>query len=421
MDLIKAPKGTKDVVPSESYKWQYIENILKDTADKWAISQIRFPVFEHTELFLRGVGETTDVVSKEMYTFMDKGGRSITLRPEGTASAVRMFLENSLYAGPLPLKVYYIAPNFRYEKPQAGRLRQHHQFGAEYFGANSPLADSELICMADTFLKKLGITNITAHINSIGCPECRPNYQKKLYKFLDSKKENLCSTCNDRLAKNPMRILDCKSPHCNALTKEAPVSIDYLCHSCIDHMESVKASLENLNINFEIDTGIVRGLDYYCKTVFEFVSNDIGAKGTILGGGRYDALVEMLGGAPTSAIGFGCGIERLIMLMENLNLPFGEKKHIDIFVANTGDDTKGFTENFVLQLRLAGISVASDLSFKSIKNQLKYADKIGTKYNIVIGADEISSNKITLKNMYTGEKIIVDLCAREIAKIIMEA
>lgn len=421
MNLIKAPKGTKDVVPNESYKWQYIENILKDTAEKWGISEIRFPVFEHTELFLRGVGETTDVVSKEMYTFMDKGGRSITLRPEGTASAVRLFLENSLYAGALPLKAYYIAPNFRYEKPQAGRLRQHHQFGVEYFGAASPLADSELICMADTFLKRLGITNITAHINSIGCPGCRPNYQDILYKFLASKKEDLCPTCNDRLGKNPLRILDCKNPSCNELTKDAPVSIDYLCDVCTKHMESVKSSLKNLDIDFVIDTGIVRGLDYYCKTVFEFVSNDIGAKGTILGGGRYDGLVEMLGGASTSAIGFGCGIERLIMLMENLNLSFGNANLPDIFVANTGDDTKEYTEKFVMGLRMQGISAVSDLNDKSLKNQLKYADKIGAKYNIVIGTDEISSENITLKNMYTGEKIIANLSAKEIAKIIMEA
>lgn len=421
MELIKAPKGTKDVVPNESYKWQYIENILKDTANKWGISEIRFPVFEHTELFLRGVGETTDVVSKEMYTFMDKGGRSITLRPEGTASAVRLFLENSLYAGALPLKAYYIVPNFRYEKPQAGRLRQHHQFGVEYFGAGSPLADSELICMADTFIKKLGITNITAHINSIGCQDCRPNYQKKLYEFLNSKKQNLCSTCNDRLDKNPMRILDCKSPNCNEFTRDAPVSIDYLCGECVQHMNSVKSSLKNLDINFVIDTGIVRGLDYYSKTVFEFVSNDIGAKGTILGGGRYDGLVEMLGGTPTQAIGFGCGIERLIMLMENLGVSFGENNFPDIFVANIGDDTKDYTEKTVFQLRMAGITAVSDLSNKSLKNQLKYADKIGARYNVVIGTDEISSKKITLKNMYTGEKIIVELCVTEIAKIIMEA
>lgn len=421
MPLIKAPKGTKDVVPNESYKWQYIENILKDTASKWGISEIRFPVFEYTELFLRSVGETTDVVSKEMYTFMDKGNRSITLRPEGTASAVRMFLENSLYAGALPLKAYYIAPNFRYEKPQAGRLRQHHQFGVEYFGAASPLADSELICMADTFLKKLGITNITAHINSIGCKHCRPNYQKNLCEFLNSKKENLCQTCNDRLDKNPMRILDCKSPSCNEQTANAPVSMDYLCQDCIEHMHSVKTSLKNLNISFDIDTGIVRGLDYYSKTVFEFVSNDIGAKGTILGGGRYDGLVEILGGTPMPAIGFGCGIERLIMLMENLGLSFGEQSLPDIFVANMGDDTKEFTEKFVLQLRLSGIIAVSDLNNKNLKNQLKYADKIGAKYNIVIGEDEISSGQIILKNMYTGDKIISELSAKNISKIIMEA
>jgi histidyl-tRNA synthetase len=417
---IKAPKGTKDVVPAQIYKWHYVEGVLRETAREFGFHEIRFPVFEHTELFNRGIGDTTDVVQKEMYTFEDKGGRSITLRPEGTASTVRAYLENSLYAGTLPFKAYYIVPNFRYEKPQAGRLREHHQFGVECFGAAAPSADAEVISLADTFLKRLGIRNVTVHLNSIGCPDCRPKYHQALKEYFADRKDKLCDTCLDRLDRNPMRILDCKCPECQEVAKGAPVAIDYLCDDCREHFEKVKNYLTDMEIPFEIDTGIVRGLDYYSKTVFEFVSNDIGAQGTICGGGRYDGLVEQLGGPKTPGLGFGCGLERLLLVMESVGAEIPQEAKPDLYLANLGENADKLVQKLTHQLRLLGLQVERDIVGRGLKPQMKYADKIGAKYSAVIGDGEIESGKIRLKNMETGEQSEIALDAQAIAQAIQK-
>ena len=406
-DIIKGPKGIKDVLPSESYKWQYIENTARNIAKTYNINEVRVPMFEHTELFHRGVGDTTDVVQKEMYTFLDKGNRSITLRPEGTASTVRLCLENSLLNGALPLKTYYVVPNFRYEKPEAGRLRQHHQFGVEYFGTKDPSADAEVISVAHTLLKKLQINNAEVHINSIGCNTCRPTFHENLTKFFEDKKEHLCELCNDRLYKNPMRIIDCKNANCKEIAKDAPLAIDNLCEECDTHFADVKKYLTTLDIPFVVDTSIVRGLDYYTKTVFEFVSKESGL--TICGGGRYDGLVETLGGKPTPALGFGCGIERLIMMLENVSDGFGDSPCPEIFIANIGDEANLFVSKLVLDLRLNGVKAEKDISLRTLKAQMKYADKINAKYTTVIGDGELETLECTVKNMETGEKETIKL------------
>ena len=321
--MINIPKGTKDVLPQESYKWHYVEDLARKTAKDFCASEIRTPTFEHTELFLRGVGDTTDIVNKEMYTFEDKGGRSITLKPEGTAGVARAFIENSLYAGAQPTKMYYITPVFRYERPQAGRLREHHQFGVEYYGSDSPYADVEVMMIAKTFFDRLGIRKLQLNINSIGCRKCRKDYNEALKEYLRSELDKMCPTCRERFEKNPLRILDCKEEGCKAITAGAPVILDYLCDDCRAHHESVCAQLTKLGIDFKVNPHIVRGLDYYTRTVFEFISSDIGAQGTVSGGGRYNDLIEDVGGKPCPAVGFGMGLERLILTMEALGLPFG--------------------------------------------------------------------------------------------------
>ena len=401
-DIIKGPKGVKDILPSESYKWQYIENIARILAEKFNINEVRVPMFEHTELFHRGVGDTTDVVQKEMYTFLDKGNRSITLRPEGTASTVRLCLENSLLNGALPLKTYYIVPNFRYEKPEAGRLRQHHQFGVEFFGTADPSADAEVISIADTLLKNLGINNAEVSINSIGCPKCRPVFHANLKEYFEDKKEHLCELCLDRLDKNPMRIIDCKNPNCKEIAKDAPTSIDNLCDECETHFNGTQKYLTALEIPFIVDTGIVRGLDYYTKTVFEFVSSTTGL--TICGGGRYDGLVETLGGKPTKALGFGCGIERLIMMIEENNASFGVQPSVDLFIANIGEEASLFVTKLTNDLRKIGFSAEKDIAGRTLKAQMKYSDKICAKFTTVIGDGELESQKCVMKNMETGDK-----------------
>ena len=313
--MINIPKGTKDVLPQDSYKWQYVEGVARETAKLFNLKEIRTPVFEHTELFQRGVGDTTDIVTKEMYTFKDKGDRSITLKPEGTAGAVRSFIENGMYNGVLPAKMYYITPAFRYERPQAGRLREFHQFGVELFGAKSAQTDAEAIAVADTLLNKLGL-QVKLYINSIGCPTCRAAYNKALKAFFEPHLEGLCYDCKTRFEKNPLRLLDCKEEACKQVNKNAPSILDYLCEDCHNHFEEVKACLDLAGISYEIDPRIVRGLDYYTRTVFEFVSSAIGAQGTVCAGGRYDGLIEELGGNSAPAVGFAAGIERLLIVME---------------------------------------------------------------------------------------------------------
>ena len=400
--MINIPKGTKDVLPRESYKWHYVEDLARKTAKDFCACEIRTPTFEHTELFLRGVGDTTDIVNKEMYTFEDKGGRSITLKPEGTAGVARAFIENSLYADAQPTKMYYITPVFRYERPQAGRLREHHQFGVEYYGSDSPYADVEVMMIAKTFFDRLGITKLKLNINSIGCRKCRKDYNNALKEYLRSKLDKMCPTCRDRFEKNPLRILDCKEEGCKAITAGAPVILDYLCDDCRAHHESVCAQLTKLGINFEVNPRIVRGLDYYTRTVFEFISSDIGAQGTVSGGGRYNDLIEDVGGKPCPAVGFGMGLERLILTMEALGLPFGEAGVPDVYIAPLCDEAKDEAMLLANMLRSAGISVDTDLLGRSFKAQLKYVNKTGARYMIVVGTDEIASGEYQVKNLLSG-------------------
>lgn len=405
-------------MPAEIKLWQYIEETARKTAELYGYSEIRTPVFENTELFQRGVGDTTDVVQKEMYTFSDKGGRSITLKPEGTATLVRSYIENSLYAAPQPTKLCYIIPCFRYEKPQSGRLREFHQFGIECFGAASPLCDAEVIALADTFLKNAGITNYELNINSIGCPSCKKEYNEKLVEYFSQYKDKLCQTCLERLEKNPMRIIDCKSEVCSEIAKGAPKMIDYLCDECSSHFEEVKKGLDNIGIKYKINPDIVRGLDYYTKTVFEFTSNALGAQSTVCGGGRYSGLVEELGGKPAEGIGFAAGLERLILILKKED-GFKNKESVpDLFVGAIGNEAQSFAQKLIYNLRNLGIRAEQDLLERSVKAQMKYADKIRAAYSVVIGEDEIAKEKACFKNMTTGEQTECALESAEILKLL---
>lgn len=407
--ITKAIKGTKDVLPKDVHKNQYIEATALDIASKFGYKEIRTPVFEHTELFQRGVGDTTDVVQKEMYTFEDKGGRSITLRPEGTAGAVRSFLENGLCNEALPQKVCYLTSCYRYEKPQAGRLREFHQFGVECFGTASPLADAEIIALAKSIFDTLGVRDLSLEINSIGCPKCRAEYHKALKEYFASRKDELCDTCKGRLDRNPMRILDCKSPICHEIAQGAPVVIDYLCDECKEHFEKVQKYLDAQNIEYKINPQIVRGLDYYTKTVFEFVSNSIGAQGTVCGGGRYDGLVEELGGQHTASLGFAMGLERLMLLMEAQGCEFPQAEKPDLFIVALGEKATLKALEIAKDMREEGFSALLDLNQRSIRAQMKYADKLGAKFNVVIGDNEVENKIAKLKNMQTGEETEINL------------
>ena len=407
--ITKAIKGTKDVLPKDVHKNQYIEATALDIASKFGYKEIRTPVFEHTELFARSVGDTTDVVQKEMYTFDDKGGRSITLRPEGTAGAVRSYLENGLCNEALPQKVCYLISCYRYEKPQAGRLREFHQFGVECFGSASPLADAEIIALAKSLFDTLGVKDLSLEINSIGCPTCRAEYHKALKEYFSSRKDELCNTCKSRLDRNPMRILDCKSPICHEIAEGAPVVIDYLCDECKEHFENVQKYLKAQNIEYTINPQIVRGLDYYTKTVFEFVSNSIGAQGTVCGGGRYDGLVEELGGQHTPSLGFAMGIERLMLLMEAQGCEFPEAEKPDLFIVALGEKATLKAVEIAKDMREEGFSALLDLNQRSVRAQMKYADKLGAKFNVVIGDNEVEAKTAKLKNMQTGEETEINL------------
>ena len=402
--MINIPKGTKDLLPQDSYKWQFIENTAREVAKIFNIKEIRTPTFEHTEVFLRGVGETTDIVNKEMYTFTDKGGRSITLKPEGTAGVVRAFIENGMASSALPAKLYYLTQCFRYERPQAGRLREFHQFGIEYFGAKTPDTDAEVILVAKTFIEKLGIKNVSLYINSIGCKECRKKYEEALKNYLKANFDNLCELCKSRFEKNPLRILDCKNQDCKKIVENAPSILDYLCDDCSNHFEQVKKLLTLSNVEFKIDHNIVRGLDYYTKTVFEFVSENIGAQGTVCGGGRYDGLVKELGGTETCGIGFAAGIERLLLLMENTGVEIPNDEGVQIYVASMGEQAQEKAFCLVKSLRENGVIAELDHMERGIKAQFKYADKIGAKYVGVIGSDELAKGIIKIKNMSDGQE-----------------
>ncbi len=400
--MINIPKGTKDMLPSEAYKWHYVEDIARKTAATFGFKEIRTPMFEHTELFLRGVGETTDIVTKEMYTFDDKGGRSMTLRPEGTAGVARCFIENGLAQGVMPMKAYYIASVFRYEKPQNGRLREHHQFGVELYGSDSPAADAEVIALASSFLKNVGLKSLELNINSIGCPKCRARFNAALKEYIGANLDGMCGQCRTRFDKNPLRILDCKEDKCREITKNAPKILDYLCDECKAHFEKVKNILESLGISFNVNPGIVRGLDYYTRTVFEFVSTDIGAQGTVCGGGRYNNLVEEVGGKPTPAVGFGLGLERLLMVLENTDSLNAEDEHTTLYIACMGERAQEFAVKTAMALRQNGVSAETDIMDRGIKAQMKYADRSGAEFVIVIGDDELDKGSAIIKKMSDG-------------------
>ena len=400
--MINIPKGTKDVLPQDSYKWQYVEGVAREISKKFNLKEIRTPTFEHTELFLRGVGDTTDIVTKEMYTFRDKGDRSITLKPEGTAGAARMFIESGLAGGVLPQKMYYITPAFRYERPQAGRLREFHQFGVEIFGAKGADTDAEAIMVADSLLKKLGL-QVKLYINSIGCPTCRANYNKALKDFFAPYLEELCYDCKTRFEKNPLRLLDCKEESCKKINTDAPSILDSLCEDCSKHFEELKEYLKLSDIDYEINPRIVRGLDYYTRTVFEFVSTSIGAQGTVCGGGRYDGLIKELGGNAIPAVGFAVGIERLLMLMENVKADIPEEQKPTVYFAGMDDACRKKAFELCAKLRKNGVIAEIDHMERSIKAQFKYADKLGAKYVAVIGGNELENGVMNVKSMATGE------------------
>lgn len=417
--VTKSIKGTQDTLPAESYKVQFIEQSVLEIAKNYGYKEIRVPVFEHTELFQRGVGDTTDVVQKEMYTFDDKGGRSITLRPEGTAGVVRSYLEHGLFNEPQPQKMCYLISCYRYEKPQAGRLREFHQFGCECFGTASPAADAELICLVDDIFNFLDVKGLKIQINSIGCPECRKEYHKALKEYFDSRKDELCPTCLDRLDRNPMRILDCKSPICSEIAKGAPKVTDYLCDECRDHFDKTQKYLDAMNIDYEVNPSIVRGLDYYSKTVFEFVSTEIGAQGTVCGGGRYDGLVEEIGGPKTPALGFAIGIERLLLLMKAQGIAFPNEDKCDLYIASIGDSATLAAAKIATDIRNNGMHAQFDIVGRSVKAQMKFANKIGAAYTVVLGDSEVENGKAMLKNMSNGEEseIELDSLADELMRI----
>lgn len=405
--MINIAKGMKDVLPSQSYKWQYIEATARSVAQDFGFKEIRTPVLEHTELFLRGVGDTTDIVNKEMYTFTDKGNRSVTLKPEGTAGVARSFVENGMANDGLPAKMYYFSPAFRYERPQAGRLREHHQFGVELYGSNSPQADAEVITLVDIFYKRLGLKKVKLQINSIGCAECRKAYAVALKEYFKPHLLEMCADCNSRFDKNPMRMLDCKEERCKQFTKNAPSITDYLCDDCRAHFNEVQKLLTLSGVQFEVNPSIVRGLDYYSRTVFEFISDAAGAQGTVCGGGRYDTLLQQIGEKPVPAVGFGGGIERLLMVMEAENVTIPENKKIGIYIAGMDEKTRETAFKLANQLRVNGVSAECDLMERSVKAQFKYADKLGAEYVAVIGENELLSGEVNLKKMSDGTQSAV--------------
>ena len=397
--LTNAPKGTKDMLPEQAYKWHYVEEKFADICRKYGFKEIRTPMFEHTELFQRGIGDTTDVVQKEMYTFNDHAGRSITLKPEGTSGAVRAFIEHKQYAEVQPTKYYYDTDCFRYEKPQSGRLRHFHQFGIEVFGTSNMLADAEVICLANDFLTDLGVKEIELRINSVGCPECRAKYRQALKDFIKPRYDELCGTCKDRYERNPMRILDCKSEICQGIVKDAPRMLDYLCDDCRQAFEELKTNLTSMGIGYTVDPNIVRGLDYYTKTAFEFVTTKIGAQGTVCGGGRYDHLIEELGGPPIPGVGFGLGIERLLLLMDANEAYFPEDQGVEVFIAVMGERAKAFGLKLCREMRQKGIVAEMDTLARNIKGQFKYADRLNARYTLVIGDNELDKGVVSLKDM----------------------
>lgn len=416
--MIQKPRGTIDILPGESEVWQWVEKTIKETADLYGYNEIRLPTFESSELYKRGVGETSDVVQKEMYSFEDNDRRSITLRPEGTAGVVRSVIENSLATGVMPLSLYYLISCFRYEKPEAGRSREFYQFGVEQFGAQNPAADANVISLGYDIFKNLGL-NVKLEINSIGCRHCRPKYHKALHDYFDKCRDDLCDTCLDRLNKNPLRILDCKSPICSALAEKAPKTVDYLCPECAAHMDELKKYLDTAGIEYTVNPKIVRGLDYYQRTVFEFISEDIGSKSTICGGGRYDGLVEELGGPKLSGIGFAMGLTRVMLALKATGKLPGLSNSPALYIASMGDKARLKSFEMSLALKKRGINASFDQVGRSLKAQMKYADKTDARFSCVLGDSELEAGKAVLKNMSTGESREIDIADIEaIAEII---
>lgn len=404
--ITQAPRGVQDWYGEAMHKRRIVETIARELAKAYNMHEIITPMFEHTVLFQRGVGETTDVVQKEMYTFLDKGDRSITLKPEGTAGTIRAYLEHNMYAEPAPKKLYYVTQAFRYEKPQSGRLRQHHQFGVEMIGSKSPLAEVELISFISELLERVGLNGAKLHINSIGCPTCRKIYNEALLKFLEEKKDELCPLCRERMQKNPLRVLDCKEEKCKAIVKESPRTVDYLDEECKEHFETLKSLLDELGIDYVVDTDIVRGLDYYTKTVFEFINQD---GFTLCGGGRYDGLVKEIDGKQDiPAVGFGMGIERILLFMENEGVKLPAEESVQLYVGVLGNEARGAAYKLVNELRKKGIIVETDYMDRSVKAQMKYANKISAKMSVIIGSDELEKNMADVKNMETGESVSVE-------------
>lgn len=410
--LTKAPKGTKDILPTDVHKWHFVEDAFKDVCIKYGYKEVRTPVFEHTELFARGVGDTTDIVEKQMYTFNDLGQRSITLKPEGTSGVCRAFLEHKLFANVQPTKFYYNIPCFRYEKPQSGRLREFHQLGIEVFGSYDMLSDAEVIALAEDFLKGLGIKSLELRINSIGCPTCRATYRQVLQDYFRPHLEELCETCKGRFDRNPMRIIDCKNESCKEIAKNAPLMLDHICDECKNDFEELKNNLDIMGVLYTVDPTIVRGLDYYTKTAFEFVSGELGAQSTVCGGGRYNNLIEQLGGDSVPGVGFAMGFERLLLTMEAENVKIEDTEKSDVLVAmlDKSNACRNYGLTLAKKLRSEGIKVQIDLLARNFKGQFKFADRIGAKYVIVIGEDEIKTDTLTLKNMANSQQISVKAC-----------
>lgn len=409
MSEMKAPRGTYDILPGDSRKWQYIEDVVSRVFHAYGYEEIRTPIFEHTELFVRGIGETTDIVEKEMYTFEDNGGRSLTLRPEGTAPVARAYIEHKMFSGPLPFKVYYIGPMFRYERPQAGRYRQLFQFGAEAVGTSDPVADVEMISMPIEIYQSLGLKSLAVQLNSIGCPQCRPKYRHVLVDWLKQREDNLCRTCRSRLERNPLRVLDCKVEQCQEATGDAPQTLDYLCEECAEHFSTVQSYLTSLGIPITVEPRLVRGLDYYTKTVFEIVSTAVGAQSALCGGGRYDGLVEEVGGRPTPAVGFAAGIDRLMLALENEGIELPVSMQYDIFVAALGEKARKQAVEVAFALRARGIRTNLDYNSRSLKAQMKAANRDQAKLVLILGEDELQRGVAVVRRMDTSEQTEIGL------------
>jgi len=404
-----APRGTTDVLPAESPKWEYVESKFREACAIFGYRELRTPTFEHTELFTRNLGETTDVVSKEMYTFKDRADRSITLRPEGTAPAIRAYVEHNLGANLPVTKMYYIGRIFRYERPQAGRYREHTQLGAEAVGSSDPAIDAEVISLAVRFYRTVGLHDFELRLNSIGCPLCRPRYREALIRFAAGKLDKLCPTCATRFEQNPMRMFDCKAPECRNALADAPLLTAYLGDECAEHFDQVRGYLEDLEIPYTLDPRLVRGFDYYTKTAFEFVSGRLGAQNAIGGGGRYDNLVEELGGPPTPAIGFGIGLERVMVALEKMGVALPVTAGPTAFVATMGEAAHRLAVKLVSELRNHDISADMDYTGRSLKAQMRLADKLGARFTVILGEDEIASGTAVVREMSTSQQNSVPL------------